>query len=47
VLVEPEIVARTDEALAAPGIDPRLQRVLLEHRAEMVRALAARQRDAV
>jgi len=45
VLVEPEIVARTDEALAVDGIDPRLQRVLLEHRAEMVRALAARERD--
>ncbi len=45
VLVEPEIVARTDAALAVPGIDPRLQRVLLEHRAEMVRALAARERD--
>ena len=45
VLVEPEIVARTDEALAVTGIDPRLQRVLLEHRAEMVRALAARERD--
>jgi aminopeptidase N len=45
VLVEPEIVARTDEALAVDEIDPRLQRVLLEHRAEMVRALAARERD--
>lgn len=47
VLVEPDIVARTDEALAVTGIDPRLQRVLLEHRAEMVRALAAREKDAV
>ncbi len=45
VLVEPAIVARTDEALAITGIDPRLQRVLVEHRAEMVRALAARERD--
>jgi aminopeptidase N len=44
-LVEPEIVARTDEALAVDGIDPRLKRVLQEHRAEMVRALAARERD--
>jgi hypothetical protein len=45
VLVEPAMVARTDEALAVTGIDPRLQRVLLEHRAEVVRALAARERD--
>jgi aminopeptidase N len=45
VLVEPEIVARTDEALAVTGMDPRLQRVLMERRAEMVRALAARKRD--
>jgi aminopeptidase N len=44
-LVDPEIVARTDAALAVSGIDARLQRVLLEHRAEMVRALAARERD--
>jgi aminopeptidase N len=45
VLVEPDVVARTDEALAVTGIDARLQRVVLEHRADMVRALAARERD--
>ncbi|MBA2372948.1 MAG: aminopeptidase N [Chloroflexi bacterium] len=45
VLVEPATVARTDAALATPGIDPRLRRVLLEQRAKMVRALAARARD--
>jgi aminopeptidase N len=45
VLVEPSTVARTDEALAMPGIDPRFQRVVLEQRAEMVRSLAAREGD--
>jgi aminopeptidase N len=46
VLVEQETLDRTDALLADDGIDPGLRRMLTEHRADIARALRARERDA-
>jgi aminopeptidase N len=46
VLVEDETVRRTDAVLADTSLDAGLRRVLIEQRADMLRAIAARERDA-
>ncbi len=46
VLVEPATVALADRALAEGDLDPGWRRGLLENRADLQRALAARERDA-
>ncbi len=45
VLVEPETLRRTDEVLSDASLAPGLGRVLSEARADVARALAARERD--
>jgi aminopeptidase N len=44
-LVEEATVARVDRVLARSDLDPSFRRILIENRADLVRALRARELD--